>query len=337
PAAARPDTPGPVPPGQRQGGEVPGAAGSPAPPIPFVGDRPPTYDAEPSALPPADPDQLMELVPDTVVEGAQYGGLTVRAAGVRGDSARYRGEPRRDALLLARFGDGPDGLLVAVVAGAARGSQTPPSAAAEACRQLAAAVGRSRAELLADLRGGDRDGLRFGLQRLAARAAQPLRRTSAAAQGGHVPQEPDPEAAPGPAGPSSAGSLHCVLAPLDPDGGDRACFGVGPGGLFLLRAEHWIDAYAARLLHHPSEPEAVEEPADPGFRFRLVPATPADLLLMATAGFADPVREEPAVTRFLGTHWSQPHPPGTVDFLRQLQVRAKGYADDRTAVALWTN
>ncbi|MFF4649142.1 protein phosphatase 2C domain-containing protein [Streptomyces sp. NPDC001380] len=313
-----------------------------------MGDRPPTYDAEPSALPPADPEGLGDLVPDTVVEGARYGSLTLRAAAVRGDSARYRGEPRRDALLVARFGEGPDSMLVALVAGAPRGAGTPPTAAVQACRHLAAALGRSRAELVADLRGGARDGLRFGLQRLVARAAQQLR-----------PADPDPDpepaapadprrpredaAPPGPAGgapagpEADAGALHCVLVPLDPSVGDRVCFGTGPGGLFLLRRGHWVDAYGARLLHDP-HPDGREgaAPPDPAFRFRLVTASPGDVLMLATEGLAEPVREEPAVARFLADHWSQPHPPGTVDFLRQLQVRAKGYAGDRAAAVFWT-
>ncbi len=72
------------------------------------------------------------------------------------------------------------------------------------------------------------------------------------------------------------------------------------------------------------------------FRFRLVPATPGDVLLLCTPGLAEPIADEPAVAHFLSSHWAHPHPPGTVDFLRQVQVRAKGYADDRTAAALWT-
>ncbi|MGN7141977.1 hypothetical protein, partial [Streptomyces pseudogriseolus] len=74
----------------------------PLPPPPpsraYVGTRPPTYDAEPTALPAADPDDLDALVPDTVLDGARYGACTLRAVSVRGDSARYRGEPRRDDL-----------------------------------------------------------------------------------------------------------------------------------------------------------------------------------------------------------------------------------------------
>ncbi|MEV7775830.1 hypothetical protein [Kitasatospora sp. NPDC086791] len=301
--------------------------------VPHVGERPPTYGPEPTAVPEADPGSLRSLVPDTVLEGAQYGPSVLRAASVRGDSARYRGEPRRDSLLVTRFGDGPDGLLLAVLGGfdrvgGAEGDTVTPEAVAagtgEACRQLAAAIGRSRAGLAADLRDGARDRLRYGLQRLATGAAAPLRALAPRAEGDDTP---------------SPASLHCLMVSLDPEAGYRAAFGVGPGGLYLLRSGHWIDAYAARLLHHPdgqpSVPEApVPEPRP--FRFRLVPATPGDILLLCTPGLARPIADEPAVAHFLSTHWAHPHPPGTVDFLRQVQVRAKGYADDRTAAAIWT-
>ncbi|MBD0690342.1 protein phosphatase 2C domain-containing protein [Streptomyces sp. CBMA123] len=307
-------------------------AGNP-PAVPHVGGRPPTYGPEPTAVPEADPDSLDTVVPDTALEGAQYGTTVLRAVSVRGDSARYRGEPRRDSLLVTRFGDGPDGLLLAVLAGHDRTgaaedesltSQAVAAATGEACRQLAAAIGRSRTGLAADLRDGARDRLRYGLQRLATGAAAPLRALASRAEGDGTP---------------SPASLHCLLVSLDPAAGYRAAFGVGPGGLYLLRSGHWIDAYAARLLHHPDgQPPVPEAPAPElrPFRFRLVPATPGDILLLCTPGLSRPIADEPAVAHFLSSHWAHPHPPGTVDFLRQVQVRAKGYADDRTAAAIWT-
>ncbi|MYS42547.1 hypothetical protein GTY23_15145, partial [Streptomyces sp. SID5998] len=70
-------------------------------------------------MPGADPDELDDLVPDTVLDGARYGACTLRAVSLRGDSPRYRGEPRRDALLTARFGSGEQALvLVAMATGA---------------------------------------------------------------------------------------------------------------------------------------------------------------------------------------------------------------------------
>ncbi|WP_441246725.1 protein phosphatase 2C domain-containing protein [Kitasatospora sp. McL0602] len=297
---------------------------TPTPVQPRAGARPSSYGPEPTALPELDPDALAELVPDTVLDGAQYGRCTLRAASVRGDSARHRGEVRRDGLLVTRFGEGDDGLLLAVL-GSPGLDLRAPTAVADACRQLAAAIGRSRAELAADLREGARDRLRYGLQRLATQAAAPLRTA----------------AAPGPVEDGTGGSLHCLLISLDPAATHRAAFGIGPGGLYLLRSGHWIDAYAARLLHHPDGEPPVSAvggvgPVPRPFRFRLVPATPGDILLLCTPGLAEPVAEEASVAHFLADHWAHPHPPGTVDFLRQVQVRAKDYAEDRTAVAVWT-
>ncbi|KIF01879.1 hypothetical protein PL81_33120, partial [Streptomyces sp. RSD-27] len=60
------------------------------------------------------------LTPDTVLDGARYGTYTLRAASVRGDSARYRGDARRDFLLTARFGSGDDALVLVVLAGGDR-------------------------------------------------------------------------------------------------------------------------------------------------------------------------------------------------------------------------
>ncbi|MET9400067.1 hypothetical protein [Kitasatospora sp. NPDC002965] len=322
-----------------------------APAVPHVGERPPTYGPEPTAVPEADPGALGSVVADTVLEGAQYATTTLRATSVRGDSARYRGEPRRDALLVTRFGEGTDGLLLAVLGGFDRaGPAGGPAAeevavaAAEACRQLATSIGRSRTGLAADLRDGARDRLRYGLQRLATGASAPLRALvpdpDPAADPASDPAA-DPASATGPDGEAepSPVSLHCLLVSLDPAAGYRAAFGVGPGGLYLLRSGHWIDAYAARLLHHPDGQPPVPEGQVPGarpFRFRMVPATPGDILLLCTPGLARPIADEPAVAHFLASHWAHPHPPGTVDFLRQVQVRAKGYADDRTAAAVWT-
>ncbi|MFD5461678.1 hypothetical protein ACFWIQ_02470 [Kitasatospora sp. NPDC127059] len=340
PAAVEEPTPEPEPDHAPQPDPEPAAVPIPdprlairtPPAVPHVGERPPTYGPEPTAVPEADPASLATVLPDTALEGAQYGTTVLRAVSVRGDSARYRGEPRRDSLLVTRFGDGPDGLLLAVLAGHDRTaaedeSLTPHAVSAaggEACRQLAAAIGRSRTGLATDLRDGARDRLRYGLQRLATGAVAPLRALAPRADGDDTP---------------SPAALHCLLVSLDPAAGYRAAFGVGPGGLYLLRSGHWIDAYAARLLHHPDgQPPAPEAPVpDPRpFRFRLVPATPGDILLLCTPGLSRPIADEPAVAHFLSSHWAHPHPPGTVDFLRQVQVRAKGYADDRTAAAIWT-
>ncbi|QTE01765.1 protein phosphatase 2C domain-containing protein [Streptomyces cyanogenus] len=332
---------------------VPGAPAPPAPSLDYVGSGPPTYDPEPTALPLAEPDGLGELVADTVLDGARYGACTLRAVSLRGDSARYRGEPRRDSLLTARFGAGGQALVLVAVATGVRGVPGAHVAAAEACRWIGRAVGHSHQRLVADLRAARRDDLKSGLHRLTDRAFGRLR-VSAAEQG------LDPE--------EHTASLRCLLLPADPDCRTRVFFGVGDGGLFRLRDGAWQDIEPRtatdggtgapvagsppertpegdRLtmdLGIPAPPSPFEPAAEPApqpprepFRFRASVARPGDALVMCSAGLADPLRGEPALCAYLARRWSGRTPPGLAAFLADAQVRVKGYADDRTAAAVW--
>ncbi|MEU0245435.1 protein phosphatase 2C domain-containing protein [Streptomyces sp. NPDC006235] len=314
-----------------------------------VGSRPPTYDAEPTALPLADPDDLDDLVADTVLDGARYGACTLRAVSVRGDSARYRGEPRRDSLLTARFGTGEQALLLVAMATGARARPGAHRAAAEACHWIGRAVGRSHARLVEDIRAGRRGDLKSGLHRLTDRSLGKLR-ASAAEQG------VDPE--------EYAAGLRCLLLPADPECRTRVFFGVGPGGLFRLRDGEWqdIEPQVAEIKGEPvvgfgsppsetpdgdrltmdlgiptppSPYEPAPEPPREPFRFRTSVARPGDTLLVCSAGLADPLRGEPELGDYLAERWSRPEPPGLAAFLADSQVRVKGYADDRTAAAVW--
>ncbi|MET9167253.1 protein phosphatase 2C domain-containing protein [Streptomyces cellulosae] len=325
----------------------------PLPPPPpsraYVGTRPPTYDAEPTALPAADPDDLDALVPDTVLDGARYGACTLRAVSVRGDSARYRGEPRRDALLTARFGAGERALVLVALATGARTAPGAHLAAAEVCRWIAAAVGRSHERLTGDIRAARRADLKAGLHRLTDRSLGKLR-AAAAEQG----LDPDDYAA----------TLRCLLLSADPECRTRVFFGVGPGGLFRLRDREWqdIEPEVAEVKGEPvlgfgsaphetpdgdrltmdlgiptppSPYEPAPEPPREPFRFRTSVARPGDVLLMCGTGFAEPLRGEPELRAHLADRWSGPEPPGLTAYLADTQVRVKGYADDRTAVAVW--
>ncbi|WP_443048203.1 protein phosphatase 2C domain-containing protein [Streptomyces sp. NBC_00252] len=323
----------------------------PPPPLSldYVGSGPPTYDAEPTALPPADPDELDDLVADTVLDGARYGASTLRAASVRGDSARFRGEPRRDSLLTARFGAGEQALVLVAMATGARATPGAHRAAAEACHWIARAVGRSHARLSEDIRAARRGDLKSGLHRLTDRSLGKLR--ASAAEQGIDPEE------------YSAG-LRCLLLPADPECRTRVFFGVGPGGLFRLRDGEWqdiepsvADAIGEAVVGFGSQPaetpegdrltmdlgiptppspyEPAPEPPREPFRFRASVARPGDALLMCTGGLAEPLRGEPELSAHLAGRWSGTTPPGLAAFLADTQVRVKGYADDRTAAAVW--
>ncbi|MEW2631341.1 protein phosphatase 2C domain-containing protein [Streptomyces sp. NPDC048389] len=319
-----------------------------------VGGGPPTYDAEPTALPAAEAHALDRLVPDTVLDGARYGTYTLRAASVRGDSARFRGEPRRDALLTARFGTGPAALVFVALAGGDRVAGTAHLAAADACRWIGGAVGRSHARLAEDIRAGRLGDLKSGLHRLTDRSLGKLR-----ARATELGLEPETYTA----------GLRCLLLSADPACRTRVFFGVGAGGLFRLRDGVWQDleppvpdrseVTGAPVVGFGSAvPEATPDgdrltmdfgiptpaspyieappppPAEP-FRFRASVARPGDTLLLCSNGLAEPVRGEAALAQELAERWHGSPPPGMAQFLADTQLRVKGYADDRTAVAVW--
>ncbi|MGV9562238.1 protein phosphatase 2C domain-containing protein [Streptomyces sp. NPDC003480] len=354
PPPGEPPSPGARPPAQ---GPVPRTP----PAVDYVGSGPPTYDAEPTALPLADPEALDDLVPDTVLDGARYGSLTLRAASVRGDSARFRGEPRRDCLLTARFGTGDQALVLVAMATGARATPGAHRAAAQVCRWIGRAVGRSHVRLGEDIRAARRGDLKSGLHRLTDRSLGRLR--ASAAEQGVDPQE------------YTAG-LRCLLLPADPACRTRVFFGVGEGGLFRLRDGEWQDIEprvtepagepvvgfgslpsetpegdrltmdlgiatppspyepAPGLPASPGQDGPAEPPRDP-FRFRASVARPGDTLLLCTSGLADPLRGEPQLAEHLTLRWSTGGPPGLDAFLTDTRVRVKGYADDRTAAAVW--
>ncbi|MFD6533191.1 protein phosphatase 2C domain-containing protein [Streptomyces sp. NPDC060184] len=325
-----------------------------------LGERPPAYEPEPATLPATTPLNLDGLVPDTVLDGARYGTYTLRTVSVRGDAARFRGEPRSDALLTARFGSGEGGLVLVAVARGTRGAEGAHLAAADACRWIGGAVGRSHARLSEDIRAGRRGELKSGLHRLTDRTYGKLR--SRAAELGLDPRE-------------HTVGLRCLLLSADPRCRTRVFFGVGGGGLFRLREGVWQDleptlpeggaATGEAVVGFgspPREPHAagrpgtaedpltldlriptppgpfVEDPLPPPaepFRFRASVARSGDTLLLCSPGLADPMRAEPALAGELAARWAPEGPPGLAGFLADLHIRIDGYAEDRTAAAVW--
>ncbi|WP_432089889.1 protein phosphatase 2C domain-containing protein [Streptomyces sp. NRRL F-5630] len=308
--------------------------------VPYVGDRPPTYEAEPTALAESDPGALDAYVPDTVLEGGRFGGSTLRAVSQRGDSARYRGEARRDTLLVVRFGAGDEGIVLVATATGARTCPEAYRAATEAVRSIAAAVGRSHRRLADDIRAARRGDLKSGLRRLTDRTLGRLR--AAAAERGLAPEE-------------YTASLRCLLLPTDGQCRTRVFFGAGEGGLFRLRGGELRDiepevpadgqprsgAEGGALtldpgVGRPPSPYApVEEPRREPFRFHASIARSGDVLLLCGTGLAEPLRGSPSLASRLAEEWSAPEPPGLAAFLATSQTRVKGYADDRTLAAVW--
>ncbi|WP_327154181.1 protein phosphatase 2C domain-containing protein [Streptomyces tubercidicus] len=295
----------------------------------------PHSNPELGTLPAADPAALDELVPDTALDGARYGSLTLLAASRRGDLARHRGDVRRDALLTARFGAGRHALILVAVATGRPVGEGAHRAAHEACARIGGAVGRSYTRLAEDIRTDHRSALKSGLQRLTDRSYGRLRGRAREA-----------EAAPE----RYSTALRCLLLPADPECRTRVFFGIGAGGLFRLRDGAWEDLEPAvpeqtvnggadgrggRLRSASGRlPADGPDRSDP-FLFRTAFARPGDTLLLCTAGLAEPLQQDPAFAARLAGEWSAPEPPGLVAFLAAAQLRVPGHPKDRTAVGVW--
>ncbi|MBU7600502.1 protein phosphatase 2C domain-containing protein [Streptomyces sp. P38-E01] len=297
-------------------------------------------------LPAADPDRLHALTPDTVLDGAHHGPLTVRAVSTRGDRARHQGQPRYDALLTARFGSGDSALLLLVLATGASRHAEGHLAAREACEEITAAVGRSRHRLSEDLRRERRASLKSGLGRLTARTLGRLRASA-------VDQGLDPT--------QYTAVLRCLVLPADPRCRIRLFFGVGAGGLFRLRGGQWQDlepvhpparpamvigdgngsggalpsSAASALARVPVDPQDLLAPRTPPFLFRTSVAEPGDALMLCSEGMAEPLRTQEAFGEELGTRWNAAAPPNLTEFLGDAQLPSKGHTEDRTVIGVW--
>ena len=308
----------------------------------YVG-RPPSYPPRPLGPPSVrDGDLLAAVLPDSVVDGAELGPLTVRAASVRGDSHRWRGECRQDALGVTRLGPAGDGggagagrqdfagtdalLLLAVADGVGsaplshRGSH---AVVAGVARQLDGAA----VELADALRAGD--GARFHAlaDRAVAAAAAELRAS-----------------ADGPAS-AYATTFRALVVPLDPAVRVRGFLGVGDGGLFRLRDRGWWN------LEHPATATPGTTPGtgviDTGTAALpdayqqvdarlLEPSEAGDVLVLCTDGFSGPLAGEKEFREHVAEQWGHTAGvPQPSDFLWHAQTRLKSYDDDRTVICLW--
>ncbi len=161
--------------------------------------------------------------------------------------------------------------------------------------------------------------------------------------------------------------LRCLLLSADPRCRVRVFFGSGAGGLFQLRSGTWRDiepgpyAQGGAVLDPGAEAGGFLDPVELGdlaalsvpvtagqqpmpparqdpepFRFCATEAQRGDTLLLCSPGLAAPLRGEPAFGERLAKSWAdRPEPPGLAAFLADVQLRVRGYADDRTAVAVW--
>ncbi|MBE4740761.1 protein phosphatase 2C domain-containing protein [Streptomyces sp. ND05-3B] len=293
-----------------------------------VGNRPPSYPPHPLGRPSVrDSDLFAPFSPVVLLDGAQIGRLTVRAASVRGDSHNWEGSCRQDAMAVTRIGPPEAELLLLAVADGVGSALYSHVGSYQFSRLTAVYLDREAENIHAALCAGDGEELRVLATKAVAGAAAELRSGWARA----AQHQPRPYA-----DQDYATTLHVLLIPTDARIRDRVLFSVGDGGLFVLREGRW----------EQGDPEGGEDLLDTRTEalphaYRSVKVTvlrtaPGEVLLLGTDGITNPLtQKDPEFARRLADAWGGPEVPSMSDFLWQAQTRAKSYDDDRTVICVW--
>ncbi len=260
--------------------------------------------------------RLSHAVPDITLDGADFDGLTVRAASLRGDDHRYMTEPRQDTATLwpVTFG-GAEALLCGVADGL--GSQ-PNSHMGS---QLACWLLRNEFERGADA-GLWEDPVAFGRDIVGRIASGML--TDAEARRIH------PETL------STTLVAACVELAV-PDRPRRAMvLRVGDSTAYMLRDGVFHDCFEdAHKGEDVQESGTSALPGNPGSaEAGTVTLGNDDVLVLCTDGLSNPMHND-EVRAQLAEWWGSGRVPGILEFGWQLGFRAKSYGDDRSVVCVW--
>jgi serine/threonine protein phosphatase PrpC len=272
---------------------------------------------------PADLPNPSVAVPDTVLDGAKLGGVTVRGASLRGDDHRYLAETRQDSMGIWAFRGSQakttDAILVCVADGV--GSEPYSQVgSARACELLREEMETCYQELLSPELD---DRVPRLCHVLAGRLDRQL--TNVALQTGREPKSL---------------STTLVGALIEADSGDpanRRCvvFAIGDSPAFVLRNGVFQPCFQDSHEGVISSTGTAALPSG----FRTVETSVFcigmdDVLLICSDGLSNPMRNAP-VEQTLATYWGCGEIPSLLEFGWQLSFRARSYGDDRTAVCVW--
>ncbi|MFF9063284.1 protein phosphatase 2C domain-containing protein [Streptomyces sp. NPDC014882] len=262
-----------------------------------------------------------------MLDGGEFGRLTVRAASVRGDSHNWEGSCRQDAMVVTRIGPPEAEILLLAVADGVGSARYSHMGSHQFSRLAAVRLDREAENLYAALCSRNEVELRVLATKAIAEATGQLRaqwEKVATSRGAcHADQD-------------YATTLHVLLVPTDSRVRERVVFSVGDGGLFVLREGLWeqggpvddgslLDTRTEALPHSYRSVEA-----------KLLRTEPGEVLLLGTDGITNPLTQrDPEFARRLAHAWGRPEAPSLSDFLWQAQTRAKSYDDDRTVICVW--
>ena len=249
--------------------------------------------------------------PDTVADGGNVFGLTVRAASVRGLFKRYTGGPRQDDICLRVHQ--ASGTLIAAVADGVSGAARSGLGAALAVRYATDAVARQL----------DGDGVDWArvFEQAAWALVEEHRRSSG--DGGAGAEE-------------ASKSLATTLLVATVRGSEVEVAAVGDSPAFMLhgrdydpivgspdRVDGFVGGGVESLPRFSGSSEVARRSLEPGAVLMLC----TDGLAMPLAGGDGEVGQ--ALARELA------RPPDVVDFARLLDFSRSTYDDDRSLIAVW--
>ncbi|BBH69919.1 hypothetical protein ACTI_66040 [Actinoplanes sp. OR16] len=274
---------------------------------PRLASRPGAFTAEPDAP------------PDSVIDGGDLEGLTVRAASLRGDEHRYYADPRQDAFAIGPLvaGKNATALLVCVADGV--GSQPKSHLGSAAVTRFLRQEITPYAEKLLDPTA--ESGLRKRCAEVTAHVSQRLEHEAAQRQV-----------------PARALSTTLVAALIGPDTGGghhrAVLLAVGDSPAFMLRDGQFEQIFgqsaAGELAGAATEalPSRGAEPV-----VMVADLGPGDVLVLCTDGLGNPMANSSVSDQLV--KWWQGGPPSLPAFFWQMSFRAQSFGDDRTAVCVW--
>jgi serine/threonine protein phosphatase PrpC len=287
-------------------------------PVPLVIGEVPKLGSQPRGLP-----GIEGTVPDTVLDGADLSGLTVRGASLRGDEHRYMTETRQDSMGIWELADRDTTALLACVADGVGSQPLSHRGSAEACRLLR---DEAQQHLTALLDPGRDDEVPQLCQTMAVQLAQRLddmaRRLTIAPKSLST---------------TLVGALVQTGKADLVDPAHRRCviFAIGDSPVFLLRDGTFRECLADSHDGVIADTRTAALPTSIGtVGTRVLNIGPDDMLVVCSDGLSNPMRNKEVSDR-LGGWWSRGDIPGLPEFGWQLSFRAKSFGDDRTAICVW--
>lgn len=294
--------------------------GAPAVPEPLVIGDQPSFPATLGVIPATVGAMSGSAVPDTVLDGAEVAGLTVRGGSLRGEDHRSQGVVRQDSMGMWRVNDGTmAAVLVCVTDGVS--SQPHSHRGAVAVCQLLRDLAQHQVSRF--FRAEPKQGLEILWEYMAEQLSAQLSELA-------VRQKMEPVTL----------STTLVAAfieenPADPAERRFVILNVGDATAFVLRGGEFTEC-----LTDPHEGPVTESrtwtlptgigPVGTAAGF----IGQRDMLMVCSDGMSNPMRNG-NVQEQLAQWWDGDRVPDLMEFGWQLSYRVKSYGDDRTAVCVW--